>query len=52
MNEYKTERKKLKEQSVAFVKDKFNIKAETDDIADAICIGLAGCKLEKDGETE
>lgn len=46
LTKYKGERKKLKELSVAFVKDKFNIEAETDDVADAICIGLAGCKNE------
>lgn len=46
LNVRNNERKVLKEKSITYVKDKFKIIPKTDDVADAICIGFAGCKLE------
>lgn len=45
MNEFMAERPELKDKSINFIKEKFNINPETDDVADSICIGLAGLKI-------
>lgn len=46
------ERDDLKQQTKDFVKEKFNIETKTDDEADAICIGLAGCLMEDKNESK
>ena len=46
MNEYKEKRSELKQKSIDYVKEKFNIDA-TDDVSDAICIAFVGYKKEK-----
>lgn len=40
------ERKEQKKQSINYVKEEFEVDPETDDVADAICIGLAGYIIE------
>ena len=45
LNEYMAERSKLKGRAIDYVYDKYGIVVPTDDVADAICIGEAGCMI-------
>ena len=45
LNEYMKKRPDLKDKTIEFVKERYGINPETDDVSDSICIGLAGLKL-------
>lgn len=42
LNKYMAEREELKDNAKQYIKEKYNIEVPTDDVSDAICIGLAG----------
>lgn len=46
LNEYKDNRKELKQKAINYIEETIGLTPETDDVADAICIGFAGCKIE------
>lgn len=50
LNEYKDSRKELKQKAINYIEETIEIIPETDDVADAICIGFSGCKLEQGEE--
>lgn len=42
LNKYEAERPELKNITMEFVKEKYNIEVPQDDVSDCICVGLAG----------
>lgn len=46
LNEYKDNRKELKQKAINYIEETIGLTPETDDVADAVCIGFAGCKIE------
>lgn len=45
LNKYEAERPELKNIAMEFVREKYGIEVPTDDVSDAICIGLCGLIL-------